>query len=72
MAIPAPTELFLIFGIVLLAFGGNRIPEIMGGLGQGIKVLNKSLERDHEPALSRKHYQLKFVPKRLNLSNLKT
>jgi sec-independent protein translocase protein TatA len=49
MGIPAPTELLLILGIVLVIFGGKRIPEIMGGLGQGIKVLKKSLDPDDEP-----------------------
>ncbi|MGC8658047.1 MAG: twin-arginine translocase TatA/TatE family subunit [Desulfomonilaceae bacterium] len=49
MGVPAPTELLLILGIVLVIFGGKRIPEIMGGLGQGIKVLKKSLEQDDEP-----------------------
>ncbi len=49
MGIPAPTELLLILGIVLVIFGGKRIPEIMGGLGQGIKSLKKSLEQDDEP-----------------------
>ncbi|MGC8602959.1 MAG: twin-arginine translocase TatA/TatE family subunit [Desulfomonilaceae bacterium] len=49
MGIPAPTELLLILGIVLVVFGGKRIPEIMGGLGQGIKALKKSLEQDDEP-----------------------
>ena len=46
MGIPAPTELLLILGIVLVIFGGKRIPEIMGGLGQGIKALKKSLDPD--------------------------
>lgn len=50
MGIPAPTELLLILGIVLLVFGGKRIPEIMGGLGQGIKSLKKNLEGEDEPA----------------------
>lgn len=49
MGIPAPTELLLILGIVLLVFGGKRIPEIMGGVGQGIKSLKKSLEGEDEP-----------------------
>ena len=48
MGIPAPTELFLILGIVLMVFGTKRIPEIMGGIGQGIKTLKKSLESDEE------------------------
>ncbi|MCX5873010.1 MAG: twin-arginine translocase TatA/TatE family subunit [Deltaproteobacteria bacterium] len=50
MGIPAPTELLLILGIVLLVFGGKRIPEIMGGVGEGIKVLKKSLTHDEESA----------------------
>jgi sec-independent protein translocase protein TatA len=50
MGIPAPTELLLILGIVLLVFGGKRIPEIMGGLGQGIKSLKKNLEAEDDPA----------------------
>jgi sec-independent protein translocase protein TatA len=50
MGIPAPTELLLILGIVLLIFGGKRIPEIMGGLGQGIKSLKKNLEAEDAPA----------------------
>jgi sec-independent protein translocase protein TatA len=34
---------------VLLIFGAKRIPEIMGGVGQGIKSLKKSLEQE-EPS----------------------
>ena len=49
MGIPGPTELILILGIVLLIFGAKRIPEIMGGVGQGIKSLKKNLEQDEEP-----------------------
>ncbi len=48
MGIPAPTELLLILGIVLLVFGGKRIPEIMGGIGEGIKTLKKSMEEEPE------------------------
>ena len=42
--IPAPTELILILLIVILVFGAKRIPEIMGGLGQGIKSFKKAME----------------------------
>lgn len=31
------TEILLILGIVLLLFGGKKIPELMKGLGQGVK-----------------------------------
>jgi sec-independent protein translocase protein TatA len=32
-----PGEIFLILIVVLLLFGGKKIPELMRGLGQGIK-----------------------------------
>jgi sec-independent protein translocase protein TatA len=50
MGIPAPTELLLILGIVVMVFGAKRIPEIMGGVAQGIKTFKKSLDDDDKPA----------------------
>jgi len=32
-----PTEIILVLAVVLLMFGGKKIPELMKGLGQGIK-----------------------------------
>ena len=32
-----PTEIILILVIVLLFFGGKKIPELMRGLGKGMK-----------------------------------
>jgi sec-independent protein translocase protein TatA len=32
-----PTQIILVIVIVLLLFGGKKIPELMKGLGQGIK-----------------------------------
>ena len=32
-----PTEIILILAIVLLLFGGKKIPEMMRGLGKGMK-----------------------------------
>jgi len=42
--IPGPTELILILVIVVMVFGAKRIPEIMGGLGEGIKSFKKAME----------------------------
>lgn len=33
-------ELILVFGVVLLLFGGKKIPELMKGLGKGIREFN--------------------------------
>ena len=32
-----PTEILLILAIVVLFFGGKKIPELMKGLGKGVK-----------------------------------
>jgi sec-independent protein translocase protein TatA len=39
-------ELMVILLIVIMVFGAKRIPEIMGGLGKGIKTFKKSMETD--------------------------
>jgi sec-independent protein translocase protein TatA len=46
---PGPWELILILLIVVMVFGAKRIPEIMGGLGKGIRSFKKSMDYD-EPA----------------------
>ncbi len=49
MGIPAPTELILILLIVVLVFGGKKIPEIMGGVAEGIKTFKKALDTNDTP-----------------------
>jgi sec-independent protein translocase protein TatA len=44
--VPGPTELILIFLIVVVVFGGKKIQEIMDGLGKGIKSFKKAMEED--------------------------
>jgi sec-independent protein translocase protein TatA len=36
------SEIFIIFLAMLLLFGGNKIPELMRGLGRGIKEFNSA------------------------------
>lgn len=40
------TEILLILGIVLLLFGGKKIPELMKGLGQGVKEFKDASKND--------------------------
>lgn len=37
-----PSELIIIFFVVLLLFGAKRIPEIAQGIGKGIKEFKKA------------------------------
>lgn len=40
--LPGGTEIFVILFIVLLLFGGKKIPELMRGIGKGIKEFNNA------------------------------
>ena len=44
------TEIILILLVVVLLFGGRKIPELMKGIGQGMKEFKKAshTEDEHE------------------------
>ena len=44
-----PTEIILIVAVILLMFGGKKIPELMKGLGTGIKEF-KNAAKEQQPA----------------------
>ncbi|HHV00534.1 MAG TPA: twin-arginine translocase TatA/TatE family subunit [Bacteroidales bacterium] len=39
-----PLEIVLIILVVVLMFGGRKIPELMKGIGQGLKEFKKARE----------------------------
>ena len=41
-------EMFVIFGIILLLFGGTKLPSLARGLGQSVKEFKKA-QKDDEP-----------------------
>lgn len=43
------TELLLIGGIALLLFGGKKLPEMMRGLGQGVKNFKEGMNDVTQP-----------------------
>ncbi len=45
-----PQQVILILVIVLLLFGGRKIPELMRGLGSGIKEFKKATKEEEEEA----------------------
>ena len=49
MGMPGGFELFAIVAVVVLLFGGKKIPELAKGLGQGIKNFKSAVKED-EPA----------------------
>lgn len=46
LAMLGPTELIVILIVVLLLFGGKKIPELMKGLGQGMKEFKDASNGD--------------------------
>lgn len=48
------TEIILILAVVLLLFGGKKIPELMKGLGSGIKEFKNAAKGEDQPANSKK------------------
>jgi sec-independent protein translocase protein TatA len=43
------TEIILILVVVVLLFGGRKIPELMKGIGQGMKEFKKASHVEDEP-----------------------
>jgi sec-independent protein translocase protein TatA len=50
MGMPGGFELFAIVAVVVLMFGGKKIPELAKGLGQGIKNFKGALKEDEPSA----------------------
>lgn len=42
-------EIIIIALIVLLLFGGRKIPELMKGIGKGIRSFKKGLNEEEDP-----------------------
>ena len=49
-----PTELILILLVVVLLFGARKIPELMRGLGSGIKEFKNAANVDDDNSSSNK------------------
>ena len=48
-----PMEIIFVLAVILLLFGGKKIPELMKGLGSGIKKF-KNAAKDDQPAAPKK------------------
>ena len=46
MGLHGATELLIVIGIVVLVFGGKKIPELMKGIGGGIKNFKAAVKDD--------------------------
>ena len=58
LGVVGPTQVILIIAIIVLLFGGKKIPELMKGIGTGIKEFKNAAKDDH-PANSKKEEETK-------------
>jgi sec-independent protein translocase protein TatA len=52
MGMPSGVELFIIVAVVVLLFGGKKIPELAKGLGKGIKDFKGALKEDEATTMA--------------------
>ena len=45
-------HILIIVIVLVLLFGGKKIPELMSGLGKGMKDFKKAIKDDDEPSSS--------------------
>lgn len=50
MGIMGPWQIILIVVVILLMFGGKKIPELMRGLGSGIKEFKDASKGENQDA----------------------
>ena len=53
------TEWIIIIAVVLLLFGGKKIPELMKGLGSGINEFKKASKGEEEKPADKKEEETK-------------
>jgi sec-independent protein translocase protein TatA len=46
----SPIHLLIVAIVVLVLFGGRKIPEVMKGLGQGVREFKDGMRGDQPPA----------------------
>ena len=59
LGIVGPTEVILIVAVVLLLFGGKKIPELMKGIGKGAREFKKGINGDYDDEEPKKETSLK-------------
>jgi sec-independent protein translocase protein TatA len=61
MDFTSPMHLLLIMFIIVLLFGGKKIPELMKGIGQGMREFKKASALDDEPVEKQSPVQEKDI-----------
>ena len=60
LCVIGPMQIVLVIALVVLLFGGKKIPELMKGIGSGIKEFKNAAKDEDQPANSRKEEEEKI------------
>lgn len=55
MGMPGLSELMIIFAVVLLLFGGKKLPQLGGAIGESIRNFRKGLKEGDDSADNAAH-----------------
>ena len=59
LGVPGTWQIILIVLVVLLLFGGRKIPELMKGIGRGTREFKKGLNTDEDDEPEKKDIEKK-------------
>jgi sec-independent protein translocase protein TatA len=62
LAMLNPETMLIIAAVVLLLFGGSKIPQLMRGIGQGVGELKKGMEEGQRVIMEATHHQPETKP----------
>ena len=54
-------HIIVLVAAIMLFFGGSKIPELMGGIGKGMKEFKKAMKEDDEPTTVQKEEPKKEI-----------
>lgn len=52
MGVIGPTQIVLIVVLIVVLFGGKKIPELMRGMGRGVKEFKDAVNKDYSDDLT--------------------
>ncbi|EJF07667.1 twin arginine-targeting protein translocase, TatA/E family [Thiovulum sp. ES] len=62
MGLPGGMEWLIILGIVVILFGGRKIPDLMKGIGTGIKNFKQAVKEDEKPEIAETEKKTEIKP----------
>ncbi len=66
MGVIGPTQIVLIVVLIVVLFGGKKIPELMRGMGRGVKEFKDAVNKDYSEDITATNETVKPEPKKEN------